>query len=67
MDKGKLKIRSRQILKELKRALPDPRIELDYSEPLELLVATILAAQCTDLRVNQVTADLFRKYKTPQD
>ena len=67
MDKGKLKIRSRQILKELKRVLPDPRIELDYSEPLELLVATILAAQCTDLRVNQVTADLFRKYKTPQD
>ena len=67
MDKGKLKVRARQVVKELKRALPDPRIELDYSNPLELLVATILAAQCTDLRVNKVTADLFSKYNVPQD
>ena len=67
MDKGKLKVRARQVVKELKRALPDFRIELDYSNSLELLVATILAAQCTDVRVNKVTADLFSKYNAPQD
>jgi len=40
---------------------------LDYTNPLELLVATILSAQCTDIRVNQVTRDLFRKYRHPED
>ena len=67
MDKAKLKVQARQVLKGLKKAIPDPRVELDYSNPIELLVATILSAQCTDVRVNQVTADLFAKYTTPQD
>ncbi len=50
----------------LRDRYPDARITLDYSTPFELLVATILAAQCTDERVNQVTPELFRKFPTPQ-
>lgn len=46
---------------------PDPKIELRYSNPLELLVATILSAQATDKKVNEVTEGLFVKYKTPHD
>ena len=46
---------------------PEARCSLDYTNPLELLVATILSAQCTDERVNAVTADLFRKYRTWED
>ncbi len=46
---------------------PDARCELDFNSPLELLVATILSAQCTDKRVNQVTKSLFKKYKTVDD
>lgn len=56
-----------RILAALKKQYPDARCALDYSNPLELLVATILSAQCTDRRVNIVTADLFAKYKTPAD
>ena len=48
----------------LKAAHPDAHCELDYRTPLELLVATILSAQCTDKRVNMVTPDLFRRYPT---
>lgn len=59
--------RARQILKRLERAYPDARIALDFSSPLELLVATILAAQCTDERVNVVTPDLFTRYRTASD
>ncbi len=59
--------RARKILTLLERAYPDARIALDFTTPLELLVATILAAQCTDERVNQVTATLFRKYRTAAD
>ncbi len=55
------------ILKTLDREFPKPGVELNYSNPLELLVATILSAQCTDQRVNQVTAKLFKKYRTPGD
>ncbi len=46
---------------------PDLKISLDWTNPLELIVATILSAQCTDERVNRVTADLFKGYQTPQD
>lgn len=55
------------IIRRLKRAYPDAHCALDHTSPFELLVATILSAQCTDERVNIVTADLFRKYRTPQD
>jgi endonuclease-3 len=51
----------------LEEAYPDARLALHFKTPLELLIALILAAQCTDERVNQVTAGLFRKYRTPQD
>jgi endonuclease-3 len=51
----------------LKEEYPDVKISLKYSNPFELLIATILSAQCTDVRVNEVTRTLFRKYKTPQD
>jgi endonuclease-3 len=55
------------ILKALSQAYPDAHCELDFANPLELLVATILSAQCTDKRVNLVTKSLFQKYKTPLD
>jgi endonuclease-3 len=56
--------RARKILTLLQRAYPDAKIALTFSTPLELLVATILSAQCTDERVNMVTPGLFRKYPT---
>jgi len=56
-----------EILKRLRQAYPDARCALRHSNPLELLVATILSAQCTDERVNQVTLDLFQKYRSPED
>jgi endonuclease III len=56
--------RARKILTALARAYPDAKIALDFETPLELLVATILSAQCTDERVNMVTPALFRKYRT---
>jgi endonuclease-3 len=59
--------RARRILALLERAYPDARIALDFRTPLELLVATILAAQCTDERVNMVTPPLFAKYRTAAD
>lgn len=55
------------LIEALQRTYPDAHCELNYSNPLELLVATILSAQCTDKRVNQVTADLFRRYRTALD
>lgn len=51
----------------MKKEYPDARCSLNYSTAFELLIATILAAQCTDERVNIVTADLFRKYRQPED
>src|SRR5437660_8217287 len=51
----------------LKEAYPDAKTELDWENPLQLLVATILSAQSTDVRVNQVTKGLFKKYSTAQD
>jgi endonuclease-3 len=55
------------IIAELRRLYPQAHCTLNYTNPLELLVATQLAAQCTDERVNQVTATLFRKYRTAAD
>lgn len=57
----------REILARLERAYPDARLALDFSNSLELLVALILAAQCTDERVNQVTRSLFRRYRAARD
>jgi len=59
--------RARKIVAALKKAYPDAKIALNFSTPLELVVATILAAQCTDERVNTVTPALFRKYRTAPD
>jgi len=62
-----LKTRTRVVIRRLKRAYPGAKCSLNHSNPFELLVATILSAQCTDERVNIVTADLFRKYRKPED
>ena len=56
-----------KILKRLKKAYPDAKIALRFNSPFELLVATILSAQATDLLVNKVTAELFRKYRSVND
>jgi endonuclease-3 len=59
--------RARTIGRTLATAYPDAHCELDFSSPLELLVATILSAQCTDKRVNEVTPALFARYRTAAD
>jgi endonuclease III len=59
--------RARKIVRALKKAYPDAKIALDFENPLELLVATILSAQCTDERVNMVTPALFEKYRSAGD
>lgn len=56
-----------EILSELKRLYPDAKPALKYTSPYELLIAVILSAQCTDERVNKVTAELFKMHDTPQD
>lgn len=61
------RLRVAAILPILKHTYPNARCSLDHSSPLQLLVATILSAQCTDERVNIVTKSLFAKYRTPQD
>lgn len=66
-SKDTLKARVAEIIEVLSRTHPDARLALEFSSPLELLVALILAAQCTDERVNQVTRSLFKKYKTARD
>lgn len=63
----KTKERAIAILEKLCATYPDAHCELNFSGPLELLVATILSAQCTDRRVNLVTATLFKKYRSAQD
>jgi len=55
------------ILDRLEKAYPTAHLELDFTSPLELLIATIMAAQCTDKLVNEVTAKLFKKYRKPED
>lgn len=56
-----------EILKRLKKAFPDAKCSLDFTNAFELLIATILSAQCTDERVNKVTKSLFVKYTKPED
>jgi len=67
MDKKANQKRVKEIIKILTRVIPDSTIALKFSSPLELLIATILSAQCTDVRVNQVTATLFNKYRSEKD
>ena len=55
------------VYRELKRTIPETRVELDYSNALELMVATVLSAQCTDVKVNEVTKALFKKYQSAED
>ena len=62
-----LKKRVREIIRRLKRAYPDAKCSLNHTNAFELLIATILSAQCTDDRVNIVTSDLFRKFRKPED
>src|SRR5216117_3690651 len=59
--------RVKNIIEGLKKAYPDAHCELDHFNPLELLIATILSAQCTDKRVNIVTAELFKKHRSAED
>ncbi len=59
--------RTQKILAALKRVYPDAHCELNFTSPLQLLVATILSAQCTDKRVNLVTTELFKKFGTAKD
>ena len=64
---GQRKARARRILAILKKAYPAAKCSLDHKNPLQLLVATILSAQCTDERVNRTTPALFAKYRTAGD
>ncbi len=64
---GDLKARAAAVIGRLRKAYPNADCALIHASPFELLIATILSAQCTDARVNIVTADLFRKYRRPAD
>jgi endonuclease-3 len=59
--------RAPEIVRLLSKAYPNAKVALNFSTPLEMLVATILSAQCTDEKVNEVTRTLFRKYRKPED
>lgn len=61
------KERAARMLRYLKKAYPAPKTELHYKTPFQLVVAVMLSAQCTDKKVNEVTASLFKKYKKPED
>jgi endonuclease-3 len=67
VGKTELAERIRKITPILKKTYPEAKIALRFVNPLELLIATILSAQCTDVRVNMVTKDLFKKYKSAKD
>lgn len=67
LSNAELKNRTRKIIRLLKLAYPEAKCSLNHSNAFELLIATILSAQCTDERVNIVTQDLFRKYRKPED
>jgi endonuclease III len=62
-----LKEKTLEVIKRLKKEYPDPKTALDFSSPFELLVATVLSAQTTDVLVNKVTRDLFKKYRSVKD
>lgn len=64
MDKAE---KAKRVLDILEKQFPHPRPALEFTDPLELLIATILSAQATDKLVNKVTGPLFKKYKTPKD
>lgn len=59
--------RAKQVLRRLKKAHPDATTALDFTSPLECVVATLLSAQSTDKKINEVTATLFKKYRRPED
>lgn len=59
-------MKTNEVLKNLEKLFPDPKCELDYQTPYQLLVAVILSAQCTDKRVCMVTGELFKNYGTPE-
>ena len=67
MSSAQQKKKASAVYKGLDQAFPNPRVELDYTNALELLVATVLSAQCTDVKVNEVTKDLFEKYRNAED
>ena len=67
MAEDNIKRRTGRIIKILEKLYPEPKTALHFKNPLELLVATVLSAQCTDERVNMVTKNLFKKYKTAKD
>jgi len=67
VDKEEAAQRVKKIWPILKKTYPDAKIALNFKDPLELLISTILSAQCTDVRVNMVTKELFKKYKSPAD
>ena len=58
---------AKKITRSLLKKYPDPKPSLDFSNPLQLLIATILSARCTDIKVNEVTKGLFNKYRTAKD
>jgi len=64
---AKLEERLNKIIEGLRHTYPDAHCELDFQTPFQLIIATILSAQCTDKRVNIVTRDLFKKYRSPAD
>ncbi|MGD8192029.1 endonuclease III [Brevibacillus ginsengisoli] len=61
------RVNTEEILNQLQTLYPDAHCELNYTTPFELLIATILSAQCTDKRVNEITASLFSKYNKPEE
>jgi endonuclease III len=65
--RSRIEERAPEIVKTLSKAYPSAHVALEFSDPLEMLVATILSAQCTDERVNKVTKTLFKKYRKPED
>jgi len=67
MAKKEVKEKAKEVIKRLKKTYPDAKIALKFENPLQLLIATILSAQCTDERVNEVTKELFKRYKTAED
>jgi endonuclease-3 len=67
VDKAQAAERVKKITPILEKTYPDAKTALRFANPLELLIATILSAQCTDVRVNMVTKDLFKKYKSAAD
>jgi endonuclease-3 len=66
-SRAERKQRAQRIVRALRRAHPDARCALDFESPFQLLVATILSAQCTDEMVNRVTAELFARYASPEN